>query len=387
MPFSYLYIWCINLCFRVPWLPGPCCRSPPRTACTRHSSPRTGRRRSPSRTQRTRVGARPLYWQPRVSRDSDLALVEMELFLCRVVGAVADVVVGAVCCCLAQVRCLYVEWVLLLSVPLIWRGINWDLPDPRSPRRGTWSWWYCWAPSSWFLWGTAGDAGADAAGECSWRRGCRRRGWPCGPAPGRPRTPGSRRRSPCRLGVPSATHWCWPRNHSTSDKSCQFPSLILSRGRSGHSNGSRRRAESQSSRRQVCSSSCPVCADSRVSWWDTAATLSVSTITPLLTLLPLWNHSSRITPRLTEILFLEQNMTWRLIAASCTAALLPVTFLSKSAKYVQAEEVEQKRTKIVIVGAGLTGCLTSYLIRYVVYYTVINYLEPGNISGNFVVIQ
>jgi len=56
-------------------------------------------------------------------------------------------------------------------------------------------------------------------------------------------------------------------------------------------------------------------------------------------------------------------MTWRLIAASCTAALLPVTFLSKSAKYVQAEEVEQKRTKIVIVGAGLTGCLTSYLIR------------------------
>ena len=80
-------------------------------------------------------------------------------------------------------------------------------------------------------------------------------------------------------------------------------------------------------------------------------------------------------------------MTWRLIAASCTAALLPVTFLSKSAKYVQAEEVEQKRTKIVIVGAGLTGCLTSYLIRYVVYYTVINYLEPSNISGNFVVIQ
>ena len=80
-------------------------------------------------------------------------------------------------------------------------------------------------------------------------------------------------------------------------------------------------------------------------------------------------------------------MTWRLIAASCTAALLPVTFLSKSAKYVQAEEVEQKRTKIVIIGAGLTGCLTSYLIRYVVYYTKINYIEPGNFSGNFVVIQ
>ena len=80
-------------------------------------------------------------------------------------------------------------------------------------------------------------------------------------------------------------------------------------------------------------------------------------------------------------------MTWRLIAASCTAALLPVTFLSKSAKYVQAEEVEQKRTKIVIVGAGLTGCLTSYLIRYVVYYTIINYIAPGNFSGNFVVIQ
>ena len=80
-------------------------------------------------------------------------------------------------------------------------------------------------------------------------------------------------------------------------------------------------------------------------------------------------------------------MTWRLIAASCTAALLPVTFLSKSAKYVQAEEVEQKRTKIVIVGAGLTGCLTSYLIRYAVYYSVLKYLEPGNFSGNFVVIQ
>ena len=89
-----------------------------------------------------------------------------------------------------------------------------------------------------------------------------------------------------------------------------------------------------------------------------------------------------------DFLFLEQNMTWRLIAASCTAALLPVTFLSKSAKYVQAEEVEQKRTKIVIVGAGLiTGCLTSYLIRYAVYYSVINYIEPGNFSGNFVVIQ
>ena len=76
-----------------------------------------------------------------------------------------------------------------------------------------------------------------------------------------------------------------------------------------------------------------------------------------------------------DFLFLEQNMTWRLIAASCTAALLPVTFLSKSAKYVQAEEVEQKRTKIVIVGAGLTGCLTSYLIRYVmlcIIPTVIN---------------
>ena len=157
MPFSYLYIWCIHLCFRVPWLPGPCCRSPPRTACTRHSSPRTGRRRSPSRTQRTRVGARPLYWQPRVSRDSDLALVEMELFLCRVVGAVADVVVGAVCCCLAQVRCLYVEWVLLLSVPLIWRGINWDLPDPRSPRRGTWSW-------------------GPPRGRCRWRRAGTARG-------------------------------------------------------------------------------------------------------------------------------------------------------------------------------------------------------------------
>ena len=88
-----------------------------------------------------------------------------------------------------------------------------------------------------------------------------------------------------------------------------------------------------------------------------------------------------------EFLFLEQNMTWRLIAASCTAALLPVTFLSKSAKYVQAEEVERKRTKIVIIGAGLTGCLTSYLIRYAVYYSVINYLEPGNFSGSFVVIQ
>ena len=74
---------------------------------------------------------------------------------------------------------------------------------------------------------------------------------------------------------------------------------------------------------------------------------------------------------------------------SCTAALLPVTFLSKSAKYVQAEEVEKKRTKIVIVGAGLTGCLTSYLIRYVMLCIIptVIYLEPGNFSGNFVVIQ
>ena len=110
--FRICIIWCLHLCCRVPWLPGPCCRSPPRTACTRHSSPRTAPWLSPSRTQRRRVGARPLYWQHRASRDSDLALVEMELFWCRVVGAVADVVVDAVCCCLAQVRCLYVEWVL-----------------------------------------------------------------------------------------------------------------------------------------------------------------------------------------------------------------------------------------------------------------------------------
>ena len=136
-------------------------------------------------------------------------------------------------------------------------------------------------------------------------------------------------------------------------------------------------------------SSCPVCADSGVSWWDTAATLSVYNITTadiLSIMKSLKSHHTEVNST-REFLFLEQNMTWRLIAASCTAALLPVTFLSKSAKYVQAEEVEQKRTKIVIVGAGLTGCLTSYLIRYVVYYTIINYIEPGNFSGNFVVIQ
>ena len=61
---------------------------------------------------------------------------------------------------------------------------------------------------------------------------------------------------------------------------------------------------------------------------------------------------------------------WRLITSSCTAALLSVTFLGKT-KYLQAKEATavelKKKPKILIVGAGITGCLTSYLIRYNIY--------------------
>ena len=47
-----------------------------------------------------------------------------------------------------------------------------------------------------------------------------------------------------------------------------------------------------------------------------------------------------------------------------------MTFLGKI-KYLQAKEATavelKKKPKILIVGAGLTGCLTSYLIRYNIY--------------------
>ena len=59
-----------------------------------------------------------------------------------------------------------------------------------------------------------------------------------------------------------------------------------------------------------------------------------------------------------------------MITSSSTAALLSVTFLGKT-KYLQAKEATavelKKKPKILIVGAGLTGCLTSYLIRYIIY--------------------
>ena len=51
---------------------------------------------------------------------------------------------------------------------------------------------------------------------------------------------------------------------------------------------------------------------------------------------------------------------WKLVAVSCPVAILP---MFGKTKYLKAEEIKAK-PKILIVGAGLTGCLTSYLIRF-----------------------